>query len=123
MLTSACELEEVAPFLDKTVYENPQTAQASAKGIYAGLTSYNAKERGIFVINGFSGLFITGKNGQRISIQIMLIYFLLTQIMMLIPKLCGADIIPLYQDVMALYNTPQLVRILFLIMLQVMHTF
>ena len=67
MLISACELEEVAPFLDKTVYENPQTAQASAKGIYAGLTSYNAKERGIFVINGFSGLFITGKNGQRIS--------------------------------------------------------
>ena len=58
MLTSACELEEVAPFLDKTVYENPQTAQASAKGIYAGLTAYDAKERGVFVINGFSGLFV-----------------------------------------------------------------
>ena len=61
IIISSCELEEVAPFLDKTVYEDPQTAQASAKGIYAGLTAYNAKERGIFVINGFSGLFITGK--------------------------------------------------------------
>ena len=67
IVLSSCELEEVAPFLDKTVYEDPQTAQASAKGIYAGLTAYNAKERGIFVINGFSGLFITGRNGQRIS--------------------------------------------------------
>ena len=46
-IISSCELEEVAPFLDKTVYEDPQTAQASAKGIYAGLTAYNAKERGI----------------------------------------------------------------------------
>ena len=67
IIISSCELEEVAPFLDKTVYEDPQTAQASAKGIYAGLTAYNAKERGIFVINGFSGLFITGKQGQRIT--------------------------------------------------------
>ena len=67
IVLSSCELEEVAPFLDKTVYEDPQTAQASAKGIYAGLTAYNAKEKGIFVINGFSGLFITGRNGQRIS--------------------------------------------------------
>ena len=67
IFSSSCELEEVAPFLDKTVYEDPQTAEASAKGIYAGLTAYNAKERGIFVINGFSGLFITGKQGQRIT--------------------------------------------------------
>lgn len=67
LLSSSCELDEVAPFLDKTVYDDPETAKASAKGIYAGLTAYNAKERGVYVINGFSGLFITGKQGQRIT--------------------------------------------------------
>ena len=67
LLSSSCELDEVAPFLDRTVYDDPETAKASAKGIYAGLTAYNAKERGVYVINGFSGLFITGKQGQRIT--------------------------------------------------------
>ena len=57
ILASSCELEEVAPFLDKTIYNDIETAKAAAKGIYAGLTIYNAKERGIYVINGFSGLF------------------------------------------------------------------
>ena len=67
IIASSCELEEVAPFLDKTIYNDIETAKAAAKGIYAGLTSYNAKERGIYVINGFSGLFTSGKNGQTIT--------------------------------------------------------
>ena len=64
---SSCELDEVAPFLDKSIYNDIETAKAATKGIYAGLTSYNAKERGIYVINGFSGLFTSGKNGQTIT--------------------------------------------------------
>ena len=61
ILLSSCELDEVAPFLDKTVYEDPQTAQASAKGIYAGLTAYDAKERGVFVTVSYTHLTLPTK--------------------------------------------------------------
>ena len=59
----ACTLDEDPPFLDDSIYSSPQSAAAALDGIYESLTTYNAQERRLFVINGFSGLFVTRKNG------------------------------------------------------------
>lgn len=60
---TSCSLEENPPFLDDSVYNSPQSVRAVLDGIYQSLTSYNAQERRYFVINGYSGLFVTRKNG------------------------------------------------------------
>ncbi|MEM7367415.1 MAG: RagB/SusD family nutrient uptake outer membrane protein [Bacteroidota bacterium] len=63
MVLTACNLDENPPFLDDSVYDSPQSARATLDGIYESLTTYNAQERRLFVVNGFSGLFVTRKNG------------------------------------------------------------
>ena len=63
----SCDLEEEPIFLDDTIYTDPSTAAAARDGIYEALTSYNAQERRYFIVNGFSGLFGTGKNGNRVN--------------------------------------------------------
>ena len=52
---SSCDLEENPPFLDESVYTDPEVVVSALDGIYAALTTYNAQERRLFVINGYSG--------------------------------------------------------------------
>ena len=60
----SCDLDEDPIFLDsEAVYTDINVAKGALDGIYQALTSYNAQERRIFAINGFSGLFTAGKNG------------------------------------------------------------
>ena len=63
----SCDLDESPIFLDSTIYTDPSTAAAARDGVYEALTTYNAQERRYFVVNGFSGLFGTGKNGNRVN--------------------------------------------------------
>ena len=56
---SSCDLEENPPFLDESVYTDPEVVVSALDGIYAALTTYNAQERRLFVINGYSGFFNT----------------------------------------------------------------
>lgn len=61
---TACDLDEDPIFLDgNAVYSDINIAKGALDGIYQALTSYGAQEQRIFVVNGFSGLFTTGKNG------------------------------------------------------------
>lgn len=60
---NSCDLNENPPFLDNTVYASLQSARAAMDGIYQSLTTYGAQEQRLFAINGFSGLFVTRKNG------------------------------------------------------------
>lgn len=60
---NSCDLTENPPFLDNTVYDNPQSARAALDGFYQSLTTYGAQEQRLFALNGFSGLFVTRKNG------------------------------------------------------------
>ena len=53
ILLVSCNLEEDPPFLDSTLYNNAQSAEAARDGIYAALTHYNAQEQRMFVENGF----------------------------------------------------------------------
>ena len=63
-LAMSCDLDEDPIFLDsEAVYTDINVAKGALDGIYQALTSYNAQERRIFAINGFSGLFTAGKNG------------------------------------------------------------
>lgn len=66
-LSSSCNLDEDPILLNDTLYNTPETAKAALDGIYQKLTAYNAQERRYFVINGFSGLFNTRKNGNNIN--------------------------------------------------------
>ncbi|PHN06561.1 RagB/SusD family nutrient uptake outer membrane protein [Flavilitoribacter nigricans] len=59
----SCNLDENPPFLDDSLYSSVQSAHAALDGIYQSLTAYDAQERRYFVINGFSGLFLTRRNG------------------------------------------------------------
>jgi hypothetical protein len=61
----SCDLDENPIFLNVSMYENPESASAAIDGIYQSLTTYNAQERRLFVLNGFSGFFTTGKNGNN----------------------------------------------------------
>ena len=64
MTILSCDLDEDPIFLDEsTVYGNIEVAKGALDGIYQGITSYGSQEQRIFVQNGFSGLFATGKNG------------------------------------------------------------
>ena len=64
LFVTSCDLDEDPIFLDSNaVYSDISVAKGALDGIYQALTSYNAQERSIFAINGFSGLFAAGKNG------------------------------------------------------------
>ena len=64
LFITSCDLDEDPIFLDSNaVYSDINVAKGALDGIYQALTSYNAQERRIFAINGFSGLFAAGKNG------------------------------------------------------------
>lgn len=63
LVLNSCNLDENPPFLDDSIYDSPQSARAALDGLYEALTTYNSQERRLFVINGFSGLFVTRKNG------------------------------------------------------------
>jgi len=64
LFATSCDLDEDPIFLDSNaVYTDINVAKGALDGIYQSLTSYNAQERRIFAINGFSGLFTAGKNG------------------------------------------------------------
>ena len=63
----SCDLNEDPPFLDNTLYSDPQSAEAARDGIYAGFTHYNAMEQRMFVENGYSGLFTTRRGGNKLS--------------------------------------------------------
>ena len=67
LLLVSCNLEEDPPFLDSTMYENPQSAEAARDGIYAALAHYQAQEQRMFVENAFSGLMVTRRGGNRLS--------------------------------------------------------
>lgn len=61
-----CDLEEDPIFLDaEATYADLQVARGALDGIYQQLSSYMAMEQRIFVLNGFSGLFVTKKNGNN----------------------------------------------------------
>ena len=64
---SSCDLDEDPPFLDTSVYSDPEIVVSTLDGIYAALTTYNAQERRLFVINGYSGFFNTRKQGGNIN--------------------------------------------------------
>ena len=64
---SSCDLDEDPPFLDESVYSDPEVVVSTLDGIYAALTTYNAQERRLFVINGYSGFFNTRKQGGNIN--------------------------------------------------------
>ena len=66
-LLVSCNLEEDPPFLDNTMYENAQSAEAARDGIYAAFTHYNAQEQRMFVENGYSGLMVTRRGGNKLS--------------------------------------------------------
>ena len=66
-LSSSCSLDEDPIFLDPTLYDNPESATAALDGIYQKLTTYDSMERRYWVINGFSGYFITTRQGNSIN--------------------------------------------------------
>ena len=63
----SCDLDEYPPFMDSTLYSDPQSAEAARDGIYAASTHYNAMEQRMFVENGYSGLFTTRRGGNKLS--------------------------------------------------------
>ena len=67
LLLVSCNLEEDPPFLDVSLYNKPQEAEAARDGIYAALTHYNAQEQRMFVENGFSGLMVTRRGGNKLT--------------------------------------------------------
>lgn len=66
-LSSSCNLDESPIFLDETMYDNPESASAALDGIYEKLTTYDSMERRYWVNNGFSGLFITHRQGNNLN--------------------------------------------------------
>jgi len=66
-LSSSCNLDEDPIFLDTTLYDNPDSATAALDGIYQKLTTYDSMERRYWIINGFSGLFITHRQGNSVN--------------------------------------------------------
>ena len=71
LFTSSCDLEENPPFLDETLYQDVQSAEAARDGIYQSITGYNTQERRLFLENLFSGLMYTGKGGNRVTTRDM----------------------------------------------------
>lgn len=66
-ITNSCNLDEDPIFLDETLYDSPQSAIAALDGVYESLTTYGAQEQRIFLVNGYSGMFTTGKQGNRVN--------------------------------------------------------
>ena len=61
-----CDLDEDPIFLDaEATYADLQVARGALDGIYQSLSTYYAMEQRIFAVNGFSGLFVTKKNGNN----------------------------------------------------------
>jgi len=61
-----CDLDEDPIFLDaEATYADLEVARAALDGIYQSLSTYYAMEQRIFAVNGFSGLFVTKKNGNN----------------------------------------------------------
>ena len=59
-------LDEDPIFLDaEATYADLEVARAALDGIYQSLSTYYAMEQRIFAVNGFSGLFVTKKNGNN----------------------------------------------------------
>ena len=64
----SCNIDEDPIFLDPAAtYGDLSIAAGTLDGIYQGLTTYGAMEQRIFAINGFSGFFATGKQGNDIN--------------------------------------------------------
>lgn len=63
----SCELDEEPIFLDDSIYETVATARSARDGIYEGLTNYDSQERRYFIVNGFSGMFGTGRGGNNVT--------------------------------------------------------
>ena len=64
---TSCDLDEDPPFLGENAYNDPMSILATLDGVYAGLASYQAQERRLFVQNGFSGFFVTRRQGPNIN--------------------------------------------------------
>ena len=61
-----CDLDENPIFLDaKATYSDLEIARGALDGIYQSMSVYGAQEQRIFAVNGFSGLFVTRKNGNN----------------------------------------------------------
>lgn len=67
VIFSSCDLNEDPPYLDENAYNNTNSVLGTLDGIYAGLANYDAQERRLFVLNGFSGLFNTRRQGANIN--------------------------------------------------------
>jgi hypothetical protein len=67
LILVSCDLEEDPPFLNVSLYNKPQEAEAARDGIYAALAHYNAQEQRMFVENGFSGLMVTRRGGNKLT--------------------------------------------------------
>ena len=68
ILAYSCDIDEQPIFLDADAsYGDLPIAKGALDGIYQGLTTYGAMEQRIFAINGFSGFFITHKQGFDIN--------------------------------------------------------
>jgi hypothetical protein len=63
----SCDLDESPPFLDATLYQDVQSAEAARDGIYQALTGYDTQERRLFIENLYSGLMFTRKGGGRVT--------------------------------------------------------
>ena len=66
-LSSSCNLDEEPIFLDETLYDTPESAIAALDGIYEKITTYDSMERRYWINNGFSGLFITHRQGNSVN--------------------------------------------------------
>jgi hypothetical protein len=63
-----CDLDEDPIFLDaEATYADLQVARGALDGIYQSMAVYGAQEQRIFAVNGFSGLFVTKKNGNFVN--------------------------------------------------------
>ena len=69
LLLVSCNLDEDPPFLDSSMYDNALSAEAARDGIYAAFTHYNAQEQRMFVENGYSGLMVTRRGGNKLTAE------------------------------------------------------
>ena len=67
LILVSCNLEEDPPFLDSTMYDNALSAEAARDGIYAAYATYNNQEQRMFVENGYSGLMVTRRGGNKLT--------------------------------------------------------
>lgn len=67
LIFSSCDLDEDPPYLDEGAYNNTNSVLGTLDGIYAGLANYDAQERRLYVLNGFSGFFNSRRQGANIN--------------------------------------------------------